>query len=135
MAGGAICDKKPVRLGSGEKAAEGLYGRHGKNMWLGRVWTCLWRASMFSTFSLDDLMPVSLSIQCFGSRDRCAATTICAQYITDTRVHCLSYIDFFVCACSEAYFMLSGTVCGGTSVLARSGSAFFILNWSRLSAL
>ena len=62
MAGGGICDKKPVRLGSGDKPAEGLYGRHGKTMWLGRVWTCLWRASMFSTFSLDDLMPVSLSI-------------------------------------------------------------------------
>ena len=69
-----MCDKKPVRLGSGEKLAEGLYGRHGMNMWLGRVWKCLWRASMFSTFNVDDLMPVSLSIQCFGSRDRCAAT-------------------------------------------------------------
>ena len=31
--------------------------------------------------------------------------------------------------------MLSGTVCGGTSVLARSGSAFYFFNWSRLDAV
>ena len=33
MVGGAMCAKKLVRLGSGEKLAEGLYGRHGINMW------------------------------------------------------------------------------------------------------
>ena len=72
-----------------------LYGRHGKNMWLGRVWTCLWRASMFSTFSVDDLMPVSLSIQCFGSRDRCAATRYVLN-ISRIRV-CTAYRFFCLC--------------------------------------
>ena len=49
-----------------EKLADGLYRRHGMNMWLGRVWACLCSASMFSTIIADGpmTMPVSLSIHC-----------------------------------------------------------------------
>ena len=69
-----MCDKKPVRLGSGEKLAEGMYGRHGMNMWLGRVWACLCCASMFSTIIADGPMPVFLSIDVLGCEIACAAT-------------------------------------------------------------
>ena len=79
MVGGAMCAKKLVRLGSGEKLAEGLYGRHGMHMWLGRVWACLCCASMFSTIIADGPMSVSLSIHCFGSRDRLCRDTICMK--------------------------------------------------------
>ena len=49
MAGSGICANKWVRLGSREDGHSGPVWHRMLNMWLGRVWTCLWRASMFST--------------------------------------------------------------------------------------
>ena len=79
---------------------------------------------MFSTFSVDDPMPVWLSMSVLG---RVIARCVTRYVLKISRIYaCALLIIFFVFACSEACFMLSGTVCGGTSVLARSRSAFLL---------